>query len=60
MTKPLPTPNAQLLQWLTILVGFGFICAAGYAFNVIAGLAATGLSLIVIAFLAALPERPRT
>jgi biotin transporter BioY len=55
--KGLPRVSLAFLQWLLLVVGLGFICAAGWLWlGMVLGLASIGVALIIVAFLSAVGE----
>lgn len=51
--RPIPVPSAAFVQWFALILGFGFMSAAAFWFAIIAGLAAVGLSLVILALMSA-------
>jgi biotin transporter BioY len=55
--KSLPRVNLAFFQWLLLVVGLAFLCAAGWLWlGVTLGLASIGVALIVLALLSTLAE----
>ncbi|HUM06404.1 MAG TPA: hypothetical protein VLT90_13145 [Terriglobales bacterium] len=55
--KPLRAPSSAIVQWLVVTTGFAFLDAAAWLWIMQVGMAAIGLSLLLVAYLIALSEK---